>query len=175
MISDALAKGIIDSTRASSLRAEVDRIAALEATAKREDGSLSYYDALRIASALNALTETVVPLSNVTVATPLIGERIVTVNEQLVFVDKIEFELRKMNTRVDDEFQDGRLSSRQVAQLKTRLNEIAALESKYKKGGDYSENKERTLAIKLESVKTQLEKDIAYINEKRSQIGIRVD
>ncbi len=71
--------------------------------------------------------------------------------------------------------QPGRLSSKQVADLKGELSEAATLQSKYTRKGIVSDSDQRKIQKRMDYVRSNLDKDIAIINGKRAKIGIRVD
>lgn len=174
-ISDALAKGAMDTVQATSLRAQLDTIASQEAQSK-SDGLLTYSEALALSTSLNNVADQIVSASrSPIVITPLSGARFIVTDGQFRFVDGIAYRKMALERRIDDEYKAGKLSSKQVADLKERLNEIASLESKYRKNGHLSESKEKTLNAKLNLVNSRLEQNIAYINKRRSQLGLRVN
>ena len=80
-----------------------------------------------------------------------------------------------LQRRIDAEYSAGRLSNNQVAKLKEGLNDVSSLQAKYTRGGKIKDSKEKILCEKLDRVQTDMDKDIATINEKRAKIGIKVN
>ncbi len=175
MITEALSRGTMTAEQASSLRADLSRIESQEQAAKQSGGVLTYSEALSLALSLNSLGDRLVPFAQTTTITPLLGARFISADGQLRMVDGIEFRKLQLRQRIDDEYTAGRLSSQQVANLKDKLNEIASLETKYRKNGELSPSKTEKISVKLDSVKTKLDEDVAIINNKRSKIGLKVD
>jgi hypothetical protein len=175
MITDALSKGTINAEQAGNLRADLSKIESEELAAKQSGGVLTYSEALSLALALNSLGDRLMPFAQTTVITPLLGARFISADGQLRMVDGIEYRKFQLRQRIDDEYTAGRLSAQQVASLKNQLNEVASLETKYRKNGELSSSKTEKISAKLDKVKTNLDQDIAIINNKRSKIGLRVD
>ena len=175
MITDALGKGTINADQASLLRADLNKLQNEEITARQSGGVFTYSEALSIALSLNSLGDRLVPYSQTCAVTPLLGARIVNANGQLVMVDDIEYRKLQLQQRIDDEYTAGRLSTQQVASLKEQLNAAASLETKYRKNGQLSASKSEKLSVKLDSVKTKLDQDVANINDKRAKLGLKVD
>ena len=173
-ITSSLSAGTIDTTQASALRGELDKIASRETIAKQNAGGLPYSEALALSLALNNLSDRLVLFAHGPVIAPLLGSRIVNSNGDLVLVDPTTYRRFQLAQRVDDEYAAGRLSTKQVSDLKEQLNAIASLDSKYRKNGQLDSSKSEKLAVKLNSVEVRLNKDVATINDKRAKIGIRV-
>ncbi len=175
MITDALSRGTMNADQASSLRSDLNKIESREMAAKQSGGVLTYSEALSLALALNGLGDRLVSFTPTTTITPLLAARIINADGQLRMVDDIEFRKVQLLQKIDDEYTAGRLSSQQVASLKDQLNAVASLETKYRKNGQLSTSKAEKISVKLDSVKTKLDQDIAIINSKRSKIGLKVD
>jgi hypothetical protein len=88
MITDFLAKGIIDTTQASRLRAETDKIAADEFTAKQNGGILTYAEALSLAVSLNTIGDQLVSYTHTAPVEPLLGSRFAVVDGQIVMINR---------------------------------------------------------------------------------------
>jgi hypothetical protein len=80
-----------------------------------------------------------------------------------------------MQRRVDDEYAAGRLSNDNVARLKSQLNEVSSLKTKYTRNGKLKDSNSKTIVMKLDKVQTSMDRNIADINSKRSRIGIKVN
>jgi hypothetical protein len=171
-IVEALNKGLINAAQSAALRKDLQSITSDE-TANRQ--SLTYQKALVLGYGLNTVSERLVPISQRTTVIPVIAPQFVTVDGQLVMVDNVTSRRLQLEIRIGDEYTAGRLSSDQVSRLKSDLNYIASLETKYKRDGLLSEAKNRALSIRLDEVQGSLEHDIAIINQKRSGIGLRVN
>jgi len=175
MITDGLSKGTINPTQSALLRADLNKAEAQEMAAKQSGGVFTYSEALSLALALNNLGDRVVPLMQTNTISPLLGARIISNNGQLLMVDEIAYRKVQLGQRIDDEYTAGRLSAQQVASLKDQLNAVASLETKYRKNGELSSSNAEKISAKLDRVKTKLDEDVAYINDKRSRIGIKVN
>jgi len=175
MIADALNRGVMDAAEAGALRTELNRIQSAELAARQSGGILTYSEALSLALDLNQLGDRLIPFMPTTVVTPLLGARMINANGQLVLVDDIDYRRAQLSQRINDEYTAGRLSAQQVASLKDQLNAVASLETKYRKNGNLSSSKTEKISVKLDSLKTKLDQDVANINDKRSRIGLKVN
>lgn len=160
---------------AAALREELTSIASQESAYKLAGRPLNYEEALSLANRLNALSDRILPYGHGVVFTPLIGARFVTTSGSLVMVDELASRNLRMQRRIDDEYAAGRLSNDNVAHLKSDLNEVASMQTKYTKNGRLNESKTKTIATRLDKVQSAMDRDIADINAKRSRIGIKVN
>lgn len=174
-LDSALSKGEITVAQAQELRDGLEKIAAQEAAALAAGNVINIQEAMILASNLDVLQARFAPLVKTVVVKPVISPQFVTVSGQTVYTDTLTYRRTKMLQRIDDEYAAGRLSSENVSDLKSKLNSIASDETRYRKGGDLTSSRRKTLDIKLDRVQTALERDVANINAKRSRIGIRVD
>jgi hypothetical protein len=160
---------------AVALRDELASIAAQESAYRVSGRPLNYEEALSLATRLNVLGDRVVPYMRGVTVTPLIGSRFITTSGNLVIVDELSARNMRMQRRVDDEYAAGRLSNDHVARLKSQLNEVSSLQTKYTRNGKLKDSSTRTIVTKLDKVQTSMDRDIADINSKRSRIGIKVN
>ncbi len=175
MITDCLSRGVMDTAEANALRTELGRITTEEVTFKQNDNVLSYSEALQIALDLNQLQDRLKPFMPTTDITPLLGARMITSNGQIVVLDELDYRKAKLLQRIDDEYTAGRLSTQQVASLKEQMNTVSALQTKLTKKGTLSESARHKVSAKLDTVNTDLDRDVAIINDKRSKMGIKVN
>jgi hypothetical protein len=173
-ISEAAAAGLISATQESLYKGDLDKITQRELVDKQA-GGLTYNEALSLAVALNNLADRLVYVTHGETFTPLVSSRFISADGQLTMVmNDIDFRLLSLRQKVDDQYSVGRLSNTQVADLKTMLDNVAALESKSKKKGVLSDSKKQAISEKLDKVQNQMDKDVAIIDSKRSKIGIKV-
>jgi hypothetical protein len=174
-IDEALNKGLLKPTQAAAFRAELDRIAADEER-ERQAGGVTYSRALMLGYGLNTLSDRLVPLINVdTSLQPVIAPEFVIVNGHLTLLDTINYRKHHLETRCDDEYAAGRLSQKQVSRIKEDLSKISYTERKYIKHGALSSSKDQKLSEELDKLQSEMDSDVALINQKRSRIGIRAD
>lgn len=174
MLTEALSNGTITAAQATAMRSEMDRLIAAEAAARQSATVLTYSQVLPIAYGLTLLSNRLVPVVQTTIA-PIIGQRIVVQDGVLLLADDLSYQRIALARRIDDEYAAGCLSAKQVGDLKQRLTEISSLRAKYTRKGVISASDQHRLESRLDAVKADLEKDIAYINGKRAKIGIRVN
>jgi len=175
MLTTAESNGSVDAARAGALRAQLEKVAADEVVYK-QDGVFTYSEALSLATRLNDLQDQLVLVGRLPAVTPILGPKFMTVDGKVVMIlDDLDLRRMKIGQRVDVEYLAGRLSSSQVSSLKESLDSAAALESKYKKNGEISAAKKEKVSMKLNRVESDLNKDVAIINNKRAKIGIRVE
>lgn len=115
---------------------------------------------------------TVIAPSTTTVITPA---RTVIPSTVAVSTNDISGRIALMTQKIDDEYKAGRLTSRDVASLKERLNEVSTRQVKYTKNGMLSDSKRRYLTEKLDTIQTSFDRDIASTQRARARIGIRVN
>jgi hypothetical protein len=168
-------KGTYDDATIGSLRAALDRINAQEAAYINDGTPITYAEELSVAVQLNDLGDRLAPFASTTTITPLIGARFITSDGQIVLVDAFGGRNLQMQRRIDGEYSAGRLSNNQVARLKQELNDVSTLQAKYTKNGKVRDSKQKYLTEKLDRVQTNMDQDIATINEKRARIGIKVN
>ena len=103
-------------------------------------------------------------------------EHFAVVNGQLLYVST-GYPLRRaqLEQQINVDYAAGRLSNRDVKELREKLAEISMLENKRKRDGTYSSSTINSIEHKFACVQSDLAKDVAHINAKRAQIGIRVD
>ncbi len=111
MITQSLSSGTIDATQAAALRAQLEKIASEETTYKQGSSVLTYTEALRLATGLNALQDQLVLVAHMPAVTPLVGPKFVSVDGQVIMmVDDLDYRRMKLSQRIDDEYTAGRLS-----------------------------------------------------------------
>lgn len=114
-------------------------------------------------------------LVEVTSMPTLTGSHVVLRNGVWTYLDETDYKIMVMERSVDDEYKAGRLSTSQVSDLKQRINEASSWKARYSKNGSLSDSRMRTLVSKIDAINTRMAKDVAYINGKRANIGIRVN
>jgi len=105
----------------------------------------------------------------------LTGSHVILRNGVWTYLDETDYKIMVLERTVDDEYKAGRLSTSQVSDLKQRINEASSWKARYSKNGSLSDSRMRTLVSKLDAISTRMAKDVAYINGKRADIGIRVN
>ncbi len=93
----------------------------------------------------------------------------------VVATDNISARILVMTQKLDDEYKAGRLTNRDVAKLKERLNEVSSRQVKYTKNGLLSDSKRKYLTEKLDDIQTSFDRSIASTQRARARIGIRVN
>lgn len=101
--------------------------------------------------------------------------RVVAAAPVVVATDDISARIALMTTKIDDEYKAGRLTNRNVARLKERLNEVSTRQVKYTKNGMLSDSKQKYLSEKLDDIQSSFDNDIASTQRARARIGIRVN
>lgn len=171
-IAQDLIRGQITAAQAADMRAQLDRIAANEASFRVAGGTLTYRQALVVASDLNILGQRLYPTA---VVTPVVAPQFVVQDTRLTMVDNITFRKLHLSQRINDEYQAGRLSSDNVSSLKEKMDKISSLEMRSRKNGELTESKARAISAKLDQLESSLNRNVANINEERAEIGIRVN
>jgi hypothetical protein len=174
-IAEALNKGQLTAAQSNALRADLERIASDESASRQAAGTITYQKAMALGFGLNSLSDRLAPVTQTVVVTPVIAPQFVTVDGQVTMVDNVTYRKLQLQARIDDEYAAGRLSGDQVSRLKSELNKISALETKFRRDGQLSDSKNRILSIKLDQLHSSLDTDVAIINQRRSGIGIRVN
>lgn len=130
-----------------------------------------------ISTAVLPARTVVVPSSTIVApATTVIAPaRVVAAAPVVVATDDISARIALMSTKIDDEYKAGRLTNRNVASLKERLNEVSTKQVKYTKNGVLSDSKHKYLSEKLDDIQSSFDNDIASTQRARARIGIRVN
>lgn len=173
-LTEALANGQITAAQATAMRAEMDSLVAAEVAAEQSGTGLTYAQVLPVAYGLTVLSNRLVPIVHTTI-TPLIGQQIIVKDGIVLLTDDLSFRRIGLERRIDDEYSAGRLSAKQVGELKQRLSDIASLQAKYTRKGVISSSNRDKLERRMNEVQADMERDVAYINGKRAKIGIRVN
>jgi len=161
-ITKALNDGTINAREGRVLRAELDKIGAEQASLTAHGRMLSYSEAMSLAMDLNNVGDHLTLVAHTPRMEPLIGSRFMSNDGQvLMVVDNLEYRRLKLAQRGDQEYSDGRLTARQVANLKEELSSLAALELNYKKAGEFDDAKAAVIASRLDRIEAQLNTDIA--------------
>ncbi len=174
-IDQALASGQMSAAQASSMRAELESIASGDVFAAETVSSLKYNRALQMAYGLDTLSSRLVPLTGSVQLTPVIGQQFVSYDGRIILGDGITSRKQRLSRRIDDEYTAGRLSANQVSKRKEDLNKISSMETKYRKNGELSNANEKRVSIKIDKLASDIDSNVASINHKRSQIGLRTD
>ena len=77
--------------------------------------------------------------------------------------------------RISEEFDEGRLTTDQVEDLREDLVKIANFEVKKRKDGHLSESNCKKVERKINDLLSELNEDIADTNERRARLGLKVD
>jgi hypothetical protein len=167
--------GDCDDATVASLKDALERINAQEEAYRNAGRPLTYAEELSLAVQLNDLADRLVPFSRTTTITPLIATRFITTEGHIVLVDELGGRNLRMQRHIDAEYAAGRLSNNQVARLKEELNDVSSLQAKYTRNGKVRDSKQRLITEKLDRIQSDMDRDIASINEKRARIGIKVN
>ncbi|MBA3855603.1 MAG: hypothetical protein C0507_01720 [Cyanobacteria bacterium PR.3.49] len=131
---------------------------------------------------ITPVTTSVVP--NTTVITParvvpantvITPARVVSAPAVIVANNDITARIALMTQKIDDEYKAGRLTNRDVARLKERLNEVSTRQAKSTKNGVLSDSKMKYLTEKLDDIQSSFDRSIASTQRARARIGIRVN
>lgn len=161
MINDGLAKGSLDAAAATALRTKLDAISSQRAAFLASDNSISFAEAVTLAYVLNDLSDQVVTVAHLPAMSPLAGTRFRTANGRIAFMGDLDYRIFQLNRRIDNAYTLGRLSSRQVADLKQRLNEVGAEQDRNLQKGSLDANKIQDLVMKLDDIGSRLGRSIA--------------
>lgn len=174
-IAEALSKNMITVSEVAPLRAALEKIAADEA-ALRNSGRITVVQAAPLAYRLNVLSSQLRPMIKTVTYTPVMSDRLIVQDGAVVYATS-DFVARRalMEQRIDTEYEAGRLTNRQVRDLKEHLVRIANLEVKRKRDGTLSESTKRSIEKRFNELTADLNEDIASTNRRRSNIGLKVD
>jgi hypothetical protein len=161
MINDALASATLDASAATALRTKLDAISSQRAAFLTSHNSISFAEAVTLAYVLNDLSDQIVTVAHLPAMAPLAGTRFVTANGRIAFMGDLDYRIFQLNRRIDNAYTLGRLSSRQVADLKQRLNEVSADQDRNLQKGSLDANKIQDLVMKLDDIGSRLGRSIA--------------
>lgn len=120
-------------------------------------------------------TTVITPARVVPATTVITPARVVSAPAVVVATNDISARIAVMTQKIDDEYKAGRLTNRDVARLKERLNEVSTRQAKYTKNGMISDSKTKYLTEKLDEIQTSFDRSIASTQRARARIGIRVN
>jgi hypothetical protein len=94
-----------------------------------------------------------------------------------MFFYSTDFALRRadLEAKVAADYSAGRLTNKQVSELREKLGYIALLETKEKKDSTYSKSTVRKIEDLFAQVNGNMSKFVAETNSKKARIGIRVN
>ena len=135
-----------------------------------------YYIVDQTSGKLMATVDTSGGLVALTTIPAVLPSHFVVIDGKMMYFES-DYALRRaqLETRIDEQYATGHLSNIQVKQLKQQISEITNLETKRKSNGTLKESTRREIERRFAEVQTNLDKDIAKINDKRVKIGIRAD
>lgn len=203
-IAEGLSLGRITADQAITLRSDLATISSQQTAYRLNGRSLTYEEALLLGSRLNDLNAkllgyyptvslrpilgttylssystttspatTVVTTNGTAYVTP--GRTVITPTTVVVASDDLSARNAVMTQKIDDEYKAGRLTNRDVAKLKERLNDASTRQSKYTKNGSISESKRKYISEMLDEIQSSMDRRVADTNRSRAKIGIRVN
>lgn len=106
----------------------------------------------------------------------VIPQRFLAVNGQLVyFSNEYAYRRAQLDAQIAANYSAGKLTNRQVKDLRDDLAYISSLENKRKGDGTYSRSTMRDIERKFAEVQSDLNGYIADTNERKAKLGIKVD
>jgi hypothetical protein len=162
LIASGEASGRISRDRANAFRAELDRLTALEAQGR--SGSMTYVQALPIATQLDALSDRIaVSLSNQSLSPLIAGSRFVLTSGQVVLLDDVMVRRADLEGKISEQLAEGKLTPDQAASLRQQLDDIGKVEAQMRAGsGDLSFKQGRSLYGQFDKVGSRLDHYIAH-------------
>ena len=105
------------------------------------------------------------------------GRLVATTDINGVLVAATDYATRRalIDQRIQDEYDAGRLTNRQVRDLRADLTKIANIELKVRKDGTLSSSNRRSIEKRFNELGADMSSDIAHTNKKRASLGIKVD
>lgn len=170
IISAGLAGNSLTAQQAAELRAELDRIAKLEA-ASTSGTQFAFTRALPIAYDLDVLGGRIHTLVPTSTYTPIItGSRMVLSNGQIVMLDDVMVRRAELEGRIAREMATGRLTTAEAARLRVQLDSIASMESRMRADGYLTYKESRLLYQSFDRVGSRLDSLVA---NRRGSISAR--
>jgi hypothetical protein len=161
LIASGEASGRISRDRANAFRMELDRLTSLEAQGR--SGSMTYVQALPIATQLDALSDRIaVTLSNQSLTPLIAGSRFVLTGGQVVLLDDVMVRRADLEGKISQQLAEGKLSPGQAASLRQQLDDIGREEAAMRVGsGELSFKQGRSLYGQFDKVGSRLDHEIA--------------
>lgn len=132
-----------------------------------------------IDQATGKVIATVDPTGNLIAFTTMptvLPQHFVILNGSLMyFASTYDMRRAQLDLEITADYNAGRLSNHQVKDLREKLAEVAALESKRRDDGTYSSSTSKSIERKLSWVQGELTRDVADISSKRARIGLKVE
>lgn len=150
------AAGKIAEQQARNLRAELERVAQLQAAEKA--GQYTYVTALPLAMSLDYVGNQLVGVIPTTTYVPLIdGTRFVVYGGRIVMLDDIMVRRAELEMKISRMLANGNISAKQASTLRVELGNIAVIESKMRAKGAFSYKDSKDLYTAFDHVGSQLD------------------
>lgn len=157
------AAGSLAAEQARNLRAELDRVAQLQA---RENATgFTYVNALPLAMTLDYVGQELVHVVPSTTYVPLIdGHRFVVIGGRVVMLDDVMVRRAELESKISRMLATSKISSRQAAMLRSDLSKIATVERQMRFRGALTFADSRNLYNRFDKVGSRLDGFIASVN-----------
>ncbi len=177
LVDEAIAKNTVTVTEVAPIRTALADIAAQQVILRQAGTPVTFAQTAPLAYRLNVLGTQLVPMVRSTVSyKPILGDRFFVEGGQVIYAPT-DYAARRalIDQRIQLEYDAGRLTNRQVKDLRTDLTRVATLELKRKRDGSLSSSNMRSIERKLNDLSEDLQEDIAFTNRRRANIGLKVD
>jgi len=170
IIAAGMSSGKLSIDDANRLRAKLDAIAAQEEAA-RASGGLTYARSIIVARDLDLLAADLNNLLPLSPVVPLItGSHFTLLGNQIVTVDDIAFRRGQLEFWISDSLATGKITEESAARLRAQMDQIAAVESRYRAAGDLNVAESRDLYQAFDKVGSDL--DRAKARDMHASIGV---
>jgi len=157
LIASGQASGRISEAQANDFRAELDRLVALETQGK--SGSMTYVQALPIATQLDALSDRITVVSNQPLPPLIAGSRFVLTTGQVVLLDDVMVRRADLEGKIAAKLAQGKLSPDQAASLRGQMDDIGRVEAQMRaQNGELSFKQGRNLYGQFDKVGSRLDR-----------------
>jgi hypothetical protein len=157
LIASGQASGTISEFQAKAFRAELDRLVYLEAQGK--SGSMTYVQALPIATQLDALTDRITVVTKSPLPPLVAGSRFVLTTGQVVLLDDVMVRRADLEGKIAAKLAEGKLSPDAAASLRQQMDDIGRVEAQMRaSNGELSFKQGRNLYGQFDKVGSRLDR-----------------
>ena len=164
IIGEGMATGKLTKAQADELRSDLDDVTKLEIVAQKVGGPIPYTQIAVIATRLDLIAARLVEIVGIQLAPIMTNGKITIVSGEIVELDEMASRRAEMEGKISIAYAHKTLTKSQVTILRQQLDDIAAMEVKFRDGdinGQFTDQEARTLFQSFDRVGSKLDSFIA--------------
>jgi hypothetical protein len=164
VIADGMDKGKLTQRQADDLRSELDAVTQLELAAKKYGGAIPYEQIAVIATRLDVVGQRMSEIVGFPIVPIIENGRFIVFNGEIIQLDEIAMRRATLEGKISLALAHNTLSNSQVANVRTELDNIAAMEVRFRGNdinGEFTDQQARDLFQAFDHVGGKLDAFIA--------------